>query len=176
MVRLLYPSCYYPASASKKGIIPSPVIARCIAFIAEFCLYEVWATWIDIPFWGNSNYLWLLVFVAECISTSGVLLQSELLLNVEDTLWCTHTIYMSYLSYPKHLGAACFFGLFGFYFVAFHLPMRYGLMFNRGKTISDQFKIDPLFFRSIFGFKSKSHLVKRCGEEEKMWVVPMLVG
>lgn len=83
---------------------------------------------------------------------------------------------MSYLSYPKHLGAACFFGLFGFYFVAFHLPMRYGVMFSRGKTISDQFKIDPLFFRSIFGFESKSHLVKRCGEEEKMWVVPMLVG
>ncbi len=53
VVRLLYPSCYYPASASKKGIIPSPVAARCIAFIAEFCLYEVWATWVDIPFWGN---------------------------------------------------------------------------------------------------------------------------
>ena len=49
-------------------------------------------------------------------------------------------------------------------------------MFSRGKTFSDQFKLDPLFFRRNLGYKSKSHLVKRCGEEEKMWVVPMLVG
>ena len=41
-VRLLYPSCYYPASASAKGIIPSPLAARAIAFVAEFALYETW--------------------------------------------------------------------------------------------------------------------------------------
>ena len=77
VVRLLYPSCYYPASASKKGFLASPMTARCIAFVAEFGLYEVWAIWVDIPFWnfrGHSNYLWLLVLFAECISTSGVLL------------------------------------------------------------------------------------------------------
>ena len=73
VVRLIYPSRYYPATASKKGFIASPICARLIAFVAEFAMYELWAVWIGVKFWGSSN-LWAIVLFGECISTLGVLL------------------------------------------------------------------------------------------------------
>jgi hypothetical protein len=43
---------------------------RSIAFFAEFALYELWAEWIGVSFWGktnfiwdNDNYLWLIVLI-----------------------------------------------------------------------------------------------------------------
>ena len=120
VVRLKYPSCYHPVSQSLPGIIPSPVAARLIAFVAEFCLYEVWAVWVDVPFWGSANYLWLLVLVGECVSTTALLGQSNLLFNVEDTIWFIHTTYMAYLCYPQP--AWIIFGIFGVSFIVYHLP------------------------------------------------------
>ena len=61
VVRLTYPSQYCPATASKPGIIAHPFMARCIAFAAEFCMYEVWAVWIGVEFWGDDTKLWLVV-------------------------------------------------------------------------------------------------------------------
>ena len=61
VVRLTYPSQYCPATASKPGIIAHPFMARCIAFTAEFCMYEVWAVWIGVEFWGDDTKLWLVV-------------------------------------------------------------------------------------------------------------------
>ena len=146
VVRLLYPSSYFPASASKPGLLASPVTARFIAFIAEFGLYETWATWVGAPFWGSSTYLWLLVLIGESVSTLGLLLQNDLLLKLEDSIWAIHTIYMSYLSYPACPGAALCFSLFGFYFLASHLPIRFKILFSRVKNLSDLFRIEPLYF------------------------------
>ena len=185
-VRLTYPSCYFPASASVEGYIASPLTARLIAFVAEFSLYELWAEWVDVPFWGASN-IWAVVLFGECVSTASVLLQTELGLNVEDSTWCLHTIYMAYLSYPKYPWAVTFFSLFGLHFVLYHLPRRFKLMFDRikrgGKSAANLFKLDPLYLREWFSpvrLKDprlhKVRLIKKCGEEEKAWVVPMLFG
>jgi hypothetical protein len=147
VVRLLYPSSYFPASASTPGFLASPVTARCIAFVAEFCLYEIWATWVGVTFWGSYTYLWLLVLIGESISTLGLLLQNDFLLKLEDSIWAIHTLYMSYLSYPTCPGAVLCFSLFGLYFLVSHLPIRFKLLFNRVKNVSDLFKIDPLYCR-----------------------------
>ena len=77
--RLWWPSQYYPASRSAAGVHASPVTHRCIAFCAEFHMYEVWAVWAGVPYWGDATRLWLMVLIGECTSTTGVLLQSELL-------------------------------------------------------------------------------------------------
>ena len=69
IVRLTYPSQYCPATASKPGIIAHPFTARCIAFIAEFCMYEVWAVWIGVEFWGSTK-LWLMVRSTDRITHS----------------------------------------------------------------------------------------------------------
>jgi len=178
-VRLWYPSAYYPASASLPGVLASPVTARCIAFVAEFALYEVWAVWAGVDFWG-STYLWLIVGFGEVISTTGLVLQSELLLNIEDSTWAAHACYMAYLSFPQPLPLA-FFGGFGAHMVLFHLPARFRLMLaGSGSALKagaaatrsarpSLFHIDPLF-------SSGSVALRPCEFEEKAWVVPMLLG
>lgn len=52
LVRLLYPSCYFPASASTRAWIGSPITARLIAFVAEFAQYEIWAVWYVSSVWS----------------------------------------------------------------------------------------------------------------------------
>jgi len=171
-VRLLYPSAYYPASASVRGFVAHPLTARCIAFVAEFSLYEIWAVWSGVDFWGPSTYLWLLVGFGEVTSTTGTLLQSELILNIEDTTWAIHTCYMCYLSYMQPLQMV-FFGGFGAHMLVSHLPRRFALMYNRGRAKEDDkglFHIQPLFTRG------GDVIVRRCLFEEKAWVVPMLLG
>lgn len=169
-VRLLYPSCYYPASASKGGFIASPIVARCIAFVAEFSLYEVWAVWVGVDFWGPSTYLWAIVLWGECISTTGLLLQSEGLLNIEDSTWTCHAAYMCYLAYMNgcQWEQVAFYGGFAAHMVFSHLPRRFGQMLTEGTT----FKMDPLFT----GKNLAKIEIKQCNFEERAWVVPMMFG
>jgi len=98
-MRLLYPSSYYPATQSKRGMLYHPLTARLIAFNAEVGLYELWAMWIGQCLWDNI-LLWMIVITGEVFSTVGVIIQSELILNFEDIIWNLHTFYMCYLSYP----------------------------------------------------------------------------
>ena len=72
IVRLVWPSCYYPATASVQHPIASPVTARVIAFVAELHFYVLWALWCSVEFWGT--YLWIIVLFGEVVSTTGVLL------------------------------------------------------------------------------------------------------
>ena len=172
IVRLSYPSAYYPASQSVKGALASPVTARLIAFNAEFALYEVWCAWISVDFWGP-HYVWLMVLFGECVSTTGTLLQSELILNIEDTTWGIHAAYMSYLSFPQ-LNRVWFFGGFTFHMFVNHLPKRFGLMWTKGRHAEGDddslFTIDPLFINN------KRPFIIKCPFEEKAWVVPMMLG
>ena len=185
-VRLIYPSCYYPASASVEGYIAFPLTARSIAFVAEFSMYELWAVWVDVDFWGASK-VWVLVFFGESISTIALLLQSELLFNLEDSTWALHAVYMASLSYPKYAWAVMFFSAFSLHMLLYHLPSRFKLMFSRlyhcGKSAIDIFKLDPLYCREYFPrvmLKEKSlckpRRIKKVDDEEKAWVVPMLIG
>lgn len=172
-VRLIYPSCYYPASAISSGFAASPVTARAIAFVGEFAMYELWAVWIGKEFWGSQNYLWVLVLIGECISTIGVLLQSEILLNIEDTIWAIHSTFMCYLSLTPHaqFGAISFFGFFALHLFFVHLPKRFQMMSRRKWGL---FHSKPLFLTST-GFDGNVSL-RECSFEEKSWVVPMLLG
>ena len=180
--RLMWPSQYYPASRSAPGVFASPVTHRCIAFCAEFHMYEIWAVWSGVPFWGDATRLWLVVLAGEVISTTGVLLQSELLLNVEDTIWGLHTCYMCYLGLGQPL-PTLFFGGFGAHMVLFHLPGRYALMFSGSRSADAGDKacdkararrpgllhVSPLFTTGTIARRA-------CAFEEKLWAVPMLLG
>ena len=81
--------------------------------------------WAGVGYWGESN-LWLLVLVNECISTVGVLLQWELLLFSEDSIWFFHTSYMCYLSMCVSVWGQwkqlLFFGGFALIMAFLHLP------------------------------------------------------
>ena len=160
-IRLMYPSCYYPASASINHFIGSPIIARFIAFFAEFCLYELWSVWINVNFWSTS-YLYLIVLFGETISTIALLLQSEFLFIIEDVIWLLHAFYMLYLS------SSLFFGLFGFYLIYYHLPYRLQIMTTNFRNNKNIFFNKPLICNNIE--------IKECDKDEKLWVVPMLVG
>ena len=96
IVRLMWPSQYYPATAVNKSLIAQPAVARLIAYLAEFGLYELWALWCGLDFWNNP--VWLIVFVGENISCIGVLLQSESILYLEDCVWTFHALYMVFYS------------------------------------------------------------------------------
>ena len=167
-IRLLYPSSYYPATQSKPGILYHPLTARLIAFIAEFGLYEIWANWINQCFWDN-NLLWIIVLIGEMISTFGVIIQSELLLNFEDIVWTLHTFYMCYLSYPDI--ETFFFGSFGFYLVFFYLPKRIELLYTRKRCIKKGASI--FYINPLYCYKGK---IQECSLEEKSWVIPMLLS
>lgn len=168
-VRLLYPSAYFPASASQRGLVASPMTARCIAFMAEFALYEVWAVWAGVDFWGPSTHLWLMVGAGEVISTLGVLVQSEIVLTVEDSIWTLHTWYMVFLSFPQWR-QLLFFGGFGTHMLVTHLPRRFRLLFSR--SAKEIWSFDPLFTGEGMG----KVRIRPCEHEEKAWVVPMLLG
>lgn len=187
VIRLLYPSAYFPATASVPGILASPVTARCIAFVAEFALYEVWAVWAQIDFWKGPYHVWTVVMFGEVVSTIGLLSQSELLLFIEDSTWATHTTIMCILSYPLP-AKMIFFGGFGMGMFFVHLPRRFEILYNRSRS-SDKFtsiyEIDPLFFKwNPLPFilkltknkRNNTIAIRPCHFEEKAWVVPMLLG
>jgi hypothetical protein len=176
-VRLLYPSCYFPASASISTPIASPTTARLIAFVAEFCLYELWALWIGISFWDSSSSLWLLVLCGELISTLAFFLQSEFLFFIEDSTWTIHAFYMFYLSYPRPVPATLF-GLFAAYLSIQHLPTRFRLLLSRGRSDAGIFTIRPIFnfAQTRKGIVKSAIVIRECPLEEKAWVVPMLIG
>ena len=179
-VRTRWPSQYYPASQSAPGAHASPVTARCIAFAAEFHMYEIWAVWSGVAFWGDATRLWLVVLCGEVISTTGVLLQSELLLNVEDTIWGLHTCYMCYLGWGQPL-PMLFFGGFGAHMMCVHLPGRFRLMFNAGRAVDTSANRTrarrPGLLHVAPLFTSSGTIARRaCAFEEKLWTVPMLLG
>jgi hypothetical protein len=177
-IRLLYPSCYYPATASISGWIASPVTARLVAFVAEFALYEVWAVWSGIDFWGNDYYVWLMVLVGEVVSTTGLFLQSEFLFFLEDTTWAIHASYMCFLSYPQWFKMT-FYGGFAFHMWVAHLPRRFRLLLSRGRSTSKAssiFFMWPLFLTLNPKKAPNKVIIRECEFEEKAWVVPMLFG
>lgn len=135
-VRIWFPSAYYPATASIKGFWASPLTARCIAFIAEFSMYEIWAVLASTNFWGQDN-VWLLVLSEEIISETGVLLQNELLLNIEDTTWAVHAWYMFYLSHRNNtpLPQPIFFYGFGAYLILHYLSRRINIIIKGNRSV-----------------------------------------
>jgi hypothetical protein len=187
VVRLMFPSAYYPATASIPGILGSPLLARSIAFVAEFALYEVWAVWAQVDFWHSKYYLWAIVLFGEVVSTIGLLVQSELLLFIEDSTWAIHTSVMCIVSYPLPAKMA-FFGSFGLAMFFVHLPRRFEILYNRSRAVdrfTSVYEIDPLYFKwnpvpFIFTLTSKKRqntvAIRKCHFEEKAWVVPMLLG
>ena len=77
--------CYFllvifPAIQSENNMISNPIVARTIAFVAEFGLYEMYSEWINVDFWSNKYKLWLIVCTGEILSTLGVVIQLEFLL------------------------------------------------------------------------------------------------
>ncbi len=171
--RLYYPATYFPATASCPGVLSSPLTHRAIAFVAEFALYELWAAWIGVSFWSADHYLWQVVLVGELISNLGVVLQSELLLFLEDSTWAVHATYMTVLSYPRSIAKMSFFLAFALALVTAHLPRRFRkLMFDN----PDLLVCNPLW--SMCGMcKRKGHvLIQPCHHEEKAWVIPMMLG
>lgn len=176
-LRLMLPSAYFPATASKSGALAHPLTARLVAFVAEFGLYEVWAEWAGVGFWSLSTWLWALVLLGEVTSTIGVLLQSEAILNVEDTIWALHTTYMCWLCIPNHPMGVAFFGAFASFMWFVHLPRRFDLFFRRarqptatlGKPQSPWTHIEPLW-------SGAPTPIQRCAFEEMSWVVPMLMA
>ena len=168
LIRLLYPSSYYPASQSIKGVIPHPLTARTIAFFAEFGLYELLADWIKIDFWSNEFQIYKIVLFGEMISTIGVIFQSEIILVFEDIIWLYHSLYMFYLSYPNK--KSIFFITFGLYLIFSYLPKRIKLLYSKKRNKKSIFFIRPLFKkRNIVQIKTQCL-------EEKTWVVPMLLS
>ena len=163
-VRLMYPSAYYPASASVGGWLASPITARLIAFTAEFGLYEIWALWVGRDFWGAATYIWVMVLFGEVISTAALMFQSEFLFLVEDTTWAVHTMYMCLLSYPQYRLGVFLFGAFGAHMFLSHLPRRFQLYWSRGRR------------EKTSNLIVSSPMIRRCEFEEKAWVVPMLLG
>lgn len=133
------------------------MVARLIAFAAEFGLYEAWALWCGLDFWRDP--VWVIVLVGELTSTVGVLLQSEFIMNVEDTIWTTHALYM--LFHSGRILQFVVFGGFSAYMVFMHLPMRYA----RAST-----KIDLNWYFTAVKKGVKPEFA------EKLWVVPMLLG
>jgi len=178
-LRLLFPSSYYPATASSKGFFASPVTHRCIAFVAEFSMYEIWAMWAGVDYWGPT-YLWLFVFINECISTLGVLLQWELLLFTEDSIWFLHTSYMCYLSLWQWKQMV-FFGGFGLALGVVHLPRRFALLISGGRADvlkkSGAKHVSLLYMNPLLKKGGLDQVkIRPCDKEEKAWVVPMLLG
>jgi hypothetical protein len=198
IVRLTFPSQYCPATASKSGVIAHPLTARCIAFVAEvrtfvrlnslaphtytlaqFSMYEVWAVWIGVNFWGDSTYLWQLVLFGEVISTIGVILQNEFILFCEDSTWTLHALYMSYLSEMRYKEGnldvsialtRIIFGGLSAYLLFCHLPSRFDRMLKKMRKYDmGLFNISPLF-------SSGALMIRKCSDKEKAWVVPMLLG
>lgn len=169
IIRLMYPSQYCPATASRPGIIASPVTARCIAFVAEYSMYEVWAVWIGVKFWDDTTYLWALVLFGEILSTFGVLLQNEFMLFCEDSTWAIHALYMTYLTKNRPIEIFIFGGL-GAYLLFCHLPSRFNRMLKKIRMYNmGVFNVNPLFIK-------QKVVIRKCSEKEKLWVVPMLLG
>ena len=115
-----------------------------------------------------------MVGIGETVSTIALFVQSELIFLLEDTIWAVHTVYMCVLSYPQPVHMA-FFGLFGAHMFISHLPGRFGLLLSRGRSTSKTsplFTTNPLFTGKGFG----KILIQRSGDEERAWVVPMLLG
>ena len=197
-VRLLYPSAYFPASASVPGVFAHPLTARLIAFAAEFGLYEVWANWIGLDFWSNNTLIipiWIVVLVGEVLSTVGVVLQMELLLVLEDSTWALHTMLMCFLGFPARL-PVLFFGGFFVVLLFYHLPRRFQMLFARQRSQNKEssiFELNPLFGLHRFfptSFLSKNDKngmrclpdapnyvqIRPCKLTELSWVVPMLLA
>ena len=158
--RLIWPSCYYPATASVSHPVASPLTARLIAFVAEFHFYEVIASCYGLDFWGASSMLWLVVLTGEVVSTCGVILQSELLLFIEDCTWALHGALMAYLTLPS-VPLLAWTG----YMSLVHLPRRFRIMQRRPQAAAGK----------CIGFFPKVE-IRQCDDDEKAWVVPMLFG
>lgn len=171
IVRLQYPSAYFPLSASAPGWHAHPLTARLIAFVAEFGLYETWAVWVGLDFWGNAYSMWLVVLVGEIVSTLGVVLQSEVILFIEDSIWTFHAGYMCLPAYPQ-FDKLWFFASFCAYMVLQHLPRRFAVLLHRQKGKSNIWQIKPMFI----GASPSTAQVKEIEFAEKAWVVPMLLG
>lgn len=152
--RLLYPSCYNPASSSKDGILYSPFTARTLATLAEYHQYWVWATWIEMPFQGH--ILGNVVVFGETICWCGLLFQSKTLHWCEDATWTVHASLMT--MYSRTPIQKAIFGFFVLYMILEHLPRAYRTL----KPFPDCKKLDKI-------------VIKSNGIYEKAWQVPVLV-
>ena len=130
----------------------------------------------------------------ELISNTGVLLQSEFLLFLEDSTWTVHASVMTVLTYSRNLAKMSFFLLFAVALIVLHLPRRFKLLFEN----PNRFACEPLFFTCGVFKKQGKIIVQACHHEvctkqfeltnstkhcvfvwcvqEKAWVIPMMLG
>ncbi len=99
----------------------------------------------------------------ELISNTGVLLQSEMLLFLEDSTWAVHASVMTVLTltYSRTFFKVSFFFVFLNSLLILHLPRRFKLLFDN----PDPFACEPLFF--TYGiFKKQGNIkVQACHHE-----------
>ena len=152
-VRTQYPSQYCPARAMKDGIMYSPVTARVIATCAETMMYWTFANWIQQPFWGHT--LGWVVLIGESLCWSHVYFQSELIGNIEDTVWATHGAYSAFYSNSK------------LSFLTFAIFATYSYLINIPRMAK---RAERPFIRSWNGVK-----VQKLDKDTVAWQAPMLL-
>lgn len=117
-MRTQWPSQYVPGLASSSSWISHPYIARSIATIAELYLYNTMALWCKTDFFGTP--LGYLVIGGETVSWIALLLQSEFVGWLEDSVWTIHSVYMCYFAITPFQLA--YFSVFSAYMILFHQP------------------------------------------------------
>jgi len=132
-------------------LIYSPIVARAIATIAELCFYQAEANWLRMEFFGAS--IGRLAIVGELVCWSHLLLQSDLVGNIEDTIWTL--MYAKMAVNAKTNLQFTFYAVFCAFMIVVHLPR----MFQRSNL---RF---PLY---------RGAVVKTPDADTKAWVVPML--
>ena len=100
MLRICLPSSYCPRSQALPGLLPSPLMARVLATLAEYAFYRAEALALGMPFWSADepmpsvlgsltglSVLGSLTGLGEVLCWCHLLLQSELLGCLEDGVW-----------------------------------------------------------------------------------------
>ena len=155
VVRTQWPSQYVPGVASSALWYSHPYLARSIATIAELYLYNTMALWCGKDFFGTK--LGYLVIFGETVSWCGLLLQSEFVGWLEDSVWTVHSVYMAYLSVTYFQFA--YFAVFSGYMILIHQP-RMAMRIER-----------PLIPPAEKRFKVIINVIDK---DSRSWIVPML--
>ena len=96
--------------------------------------------------WGDSTIIHVAcpqtqVLIGEILSTTGVLVQNETILFLEDCTWMVHALYMLYLSQMKFMEVLIFGGLETP--LLCHLPSRFERLLHKMRKYDDSLGHEP---------------------------------